>query len=142
MGPRCPPETELPGSIAGLARRNAVELQDRRWREDVQALVDVLEGSGTAGTVNLPAQPTASLGREHELAEALELLRRAGTRLLTLTGPGGSGKTRLSLELAAGVANEYPDGVWFVPLAALTDPALVVPTIAQRLGVRETPNAS
>jgi len=110
--------------------------------EDVQALVDVLEGSGTAGTVNLPAQPTASLGREHELAEALELLRRAGTRLLTLTGPGGSGKTRLSLELAAGVANEYPDGVWFVPLAALTDPALVVPTIAQRLGVRETPNAS
>jgi predicted ATPase len=143
-GASMPPESDLPAPIAPLARRNAVELQDRRWREDVQALVDVLEGRerGTAGAVNLPAQPTAFLGREHELAESLELLRRAETRLLTLTGPGGSGKTRLSVELATEVADEYPDGVWFVPLAALTDPALVVPTIAQRLGVRETPNAS
>ncbi len=141
-GASMPAEADLPTSIGALARRNAIELQDRRWREDVDALVDVLEGRGRGALGDLPLQPTAFLGREHELAEALELLRGAGTRLLTLTGPGGSGKTRLSLELAAEVGDDYPDGVWFVPLAALTDPALVVPTIAQRLRVRETPNAS
>jgi len=85
---------------------------------------------------NLPPQLTSFIGREREIAEIERLL--AGTRLLTLTGPGGCGKTRLALQVAGAWADEWPDGVWFVPLAALTDPALVLPTIAATLGVRES----
>ena len=96
----------------------------------------------TLNQTNLPVQPTPFLGRERELTEVLELLRRDDVRLLTLTGPGGSGKTRLGLQAAAELVEEYPDGVWFVGLAALTDPALVLPTIAQTLGIREGGGAS
>jgi predicted ATPase/DNA-binding SARP family transcriptional activator len=84
---------------------------------------------------NLPLQPTPVVGRERELREVLELLR--ANRLLTLTGPGGVGKTRLALKAAAEVAEDFRDGVWFVPLAALRDPELVLPTVAQTLGVQE-----
>jgi predicted ATPase/class 3 adenylate cyclase len=85
---------------------------------------------------NLPTQLTTFVGREHELAEAGELLRR--TRLLTLTGPGGTGKTRLSLQVAAEAAQRFPDGVWFVAVDAVRDPALVVPTIARTLGLADS----
>jgi predicted ATPase/class 3 adenylate cyclase len=88
---------------------------------------------------NLPTQPTPLVGRERELADLLELLGRADVRLLTLTGPGGTGKTRLALQAAAELIERYPNGVFFVNLAALTDPELVVPTIAQTLGVKEQP---
>lgn len=91
-GATMPAEAELPPSIAALAVRNAVELQDRRWREDVDALVDVLEGRGRSVPGNLPAQPTPFLGRERELGELTELLRRQEVRVLTLTGPGGSAR--------------------------------------------------
>jgi predicted ATPase len=81
---------------------------------------------------NLPVPTTPFLGRERELAEVVGLLE--GTRLLTLTGPGGTGKTRLAAQ-AAGMASEaYPDGVWWVPLAALRDPELVLETAAQVVG--------
>jgi predicted ATPase/class 3 adenylate cyclase len=86
---------------------------------------------------NLPTQPTPFLGRERELAELLDLLTEPSVRLLTLTGPGGTGKTRLALQLAAEVVERFPQGVYLVMLAPVTDPALVVPTIAQTLGVRE-----
>jgi predicted ATPase/class 3 adenylate cyclase len=86
---------------------------------------------------NLPVQLTSFVGREEELAEARRLI--AGTRLLTLTGPGGTGKTRLSLELAASVADEYPDGVFFVPLEAIREPSLVAPQILSAVGVSEAP---
>ena len=84
---------------------------------------------------NLPTQLTSFVGRDRELAEAAELLR--GTRLLSLTGPGGTGKTRLSLQVAAATAEDYPDGVWFVALDAVRDPGLVAPTIARILGVAD-----
>jgi len=86
---------------------------------------------------NLPTQPTPFLGRERELAELLGLLADPAVRLLTLTGPGGTGKTRLALQLAAEVVEHFPQGVYLVTLAPVTDPALVLPTIAQTLGVRD-----
>src|SRR5438876_5238593 len=84
---------------------------------------------------NLPVQLTSFIGREQELAELLRLLPT--TRLLTLTGSGGTGKTRLSLELAAAVLDDYRDGVWLVELAPLSDPALVTVAIASTLGVHQ-----
>jgi predicted ATPase/class 3 adenylate cyclase len=85
---------------------------------------------------NLPTQLTTFVGRERELAEALDLLRR--TRLLTMTGPGGTGKTRLSLQVAAAAAEQYPDGVWFVALEPVRDPGLVASTIARTLGAQDS----
>ncbi len=89
---------------------------------------------------NLPTQLTPFVGRERELDEARTLL--ATTRLLTLTGPGGTGKTRLSLQLAAAVADEFPDGVWFVRLEPVREVALVVPTIARTIGLADNASRS
>ncbi len=85
---------------------------------------------------NLPIPGTTFLGRERELAEVLALLERDDVRLLTLTGPGGTGKTRLALQTAAAAGDAYPDGVFWVPLAALSDPRLVVETAAGVLGAK------
>ncbi|HEX6128354.1 MAG TPA: adenylate/guanylate cyclase domain-containing protein, partial [Candidatus Limnocylindria bacterium] len=82
---------------------------------------------------NLPTQLTSFLGRERELAEAGRLLRES--RLLTLTGPGGTGKTRLSLQLAAEATDAFMDGVYFLPLGPISEPNLVLPTMAQALGL-------
>jgi len=87
---------------------------------------------------NLPQQGTSFVGRERELDEIRSQL--GGARLLTLLGTGGLGKTRLSLEVAADVMHEYPDGVWFIDLAPIRDPALVASEAAQTLGVREEPD--
>jgi len=87
---------------------------------------------------NLPIQPTSLIGREKEVAAVQHLLRREDVRLLTLTGPGGTGKTRLGLQVAAELSERFLDGVFFVNLAPISDPALVVPTIAQILEVKET----
>ena len=83
---------------------------------------------------NLPIPATQFLGRERELGEIVALLSRGDVRLLTLTGPGGTGKTRLALQAAADTAERHPDGVYWVPLEALRDPDLVVETAAQALG--------
>ena len=91
---------------------------------------------------NLPQPPSPLLGRERELAEVAALLRRHERRLLTLTGLGGVGKTRLAIEAAWTLLDVFPDGVWLVRLAPLTDPALVIPTIAQTLGFSESGGAS
>jgi predicted ATPase/class 3 adenylate cyclase len=86
---------------------------------------------------NLPIAATPFLGRERELAEVSDLLGHEDVRLLTLTGPGGTGKTRLAAQVAGERAAHYPDGVWWVPLAALRDPELVLPTAAQVVGAKE-----
>ncbi len=84
---------------------------------------------------NLPVPLTSFIGREAEMAEITHLLQT--TRLLTLTGPGGCGKTRLALEAATNLLDDYPDGVWWVELAALSDAVLVPQAVATALGVRE-----
>src|SRR6516164_1300704 len=91
--------------------------------------------SGAAGLISLPKPLTSFIGRERELAQAKQLL--AGSYLVTLTGPGGSGKTRLCIAVAAAVAGDYPDGVYFVPLAPVRDPGLVPSTIAQHIGLQD-----
>ena len=83
-------------------------------------------------STNLPTQPTPLIGRERELEEAGRLLR--AHRLVTLTGPGGSGKTRLALQLAADAVEDFPDRVVWVPLQSVRDPELVQPTVAPTLG--------
>ncbi|MEP7357510.1 MAG: adenylate/guanylate cyclase domain-containing protein, partial [Anaerolineales bacterium] len=86
---------------------------------------------------NLPLQLTSFIGRERELAEVSRML--ATTRLLTLTGPGGTGKTRLALQTATEVLETWPQGAWLVELAPLTDSALLPQAVATVLGVREQP---
>jgi predicted ATPase len=99
---------------------------------------DVSSGSAAPnrpGQVSLPRPLTSFIGRERELEQAKRLL--AGSYLVTLTGPGGSGKTRLCIALAAAVAGDYPDGVYFVPLAPVQDPGLVPSMIAQHIGLQD-----
>jgi predicted ATPase/class 3 adenylate cyclase len=86
---------------------------------------------------NLPVPATPFLGRERELSEVVELLTGDGPRLVTLTGPGGTGKTRLALQAAAAASEFFPDGVFWVPLAPLRDPELVLPSLARALAVTE-----
>jgi predicted ATPase/transcriptional regulator with XRE-family HTH domain len=86
---------------------------------------------------NLPVALTSFIGREQEIGEVKRVLKT--TRLLTLTGSGGCGKSRLALRIATGLVGEYPDGVWLVELAALGDPGLVAQTMASALGVPESP---
>jgi predicted ATPase/class 3 adenylate cyclase len=85
---------------------------------------------------NIPAPLSRFVGREGEVEDVRRLLRES--RLLTLTGPGGVGKTRLLIEVARGAADQYRDGAWFVGLAPVTDPQQVPPAIATAVGVRET----
>ncbi len=91
---------------------------------------------------NLPLQRTAFIGREHETAGLRQLLSRIDVQLVTLTGPGGIGKTRLALQVAGEIADQFPGGVCFVPLSAIGEGGLIASTIAQSVGVRETGNKS
>lgn len=85
---------------------------------------------------NVPDEPNRFVGREREIAEISELLRRPEVRLLTMTGPGGTGKTRLAIKVCARLRDDFPDGIMFVPLASLSDAALVPAGIAQVVGCR------
>jgi predicted ATPase/class 3 adenylate cyclase len=110
-------------------------LQDMRRPEKLFQLGDqVFPPLKTLDATNLPVAMGPLLGRERELAELQSLL--AERRLVTVTGPGGTGKTRLALQVVADLVGSFKDGVFWVPLADLADPALVLPTIAQTLGAR------
>jgi len=137
---------EEPGG--GLALRHLGEhrLKDLTLAQTLyQLLIDGLESHFPAirtlenRPTNLPLQPTALVGREVEVADATELVRRNDVRLLTLTGPGGTGKTRLALQVAAELLDDFRDGAFFVTLASISDPGLITTTIAQTLAVRERP---
>jgi predicted ATPase/DNA-binding SARP family transcriptional activator len=98
---------------------------------------DTSARAGAAPAHNLPLLLSSFVGRQREMAAVERLL--AANRLVTLTGTGGCGKTRLAIEVAAGARTAYPDGVWLVELAGLSDPGLIAPVAAQVLGVREQP---
>jgi predicted ATPase len=114
--------------------RDLVAIRDR--------LSDLQPNRAEARPSNLPGPGTAFVGRDKELAGAKALLLRDDVRLVTITGPGGIGKSRLALEVARDMSAVFPGGVYFVPLAAVNDPALLAFAIAQTLGIRETPNQS
>jgi predicted ATPase len=118
-------------------------LERRILAQDVALLAARERTAQTPSGVQIPARslpvPSTSLiGREHDLADCCELLRDERVRMLTLTGSGGIGKTRLGVDIATQVESAFRDGVFFVPLARLTDPDLVAGAIAQALGVTET----
>src|SRR3712207_971124 len=87
---------------------------------------------------NLPPPATTFIGRNAEVALVAARLQRPGVRLLTLTGPGGTGKTRLAQQVARAVVDAYPDGVFFVELTPVRDPAFVAATVAEAVGLTET----
>jgi predicted ATPase/DNA-binding XRE family transcriptional regulator len=138
-----------------LASSLQVQEEDRaelvRWARsgpDVQPPAHLIESAKGKAPLRkrsssaLPIPPTALIGRESEVAEVLALLGRESMRLLTLTGPPGMGKTRLALRVAADAEEQFPDGVLFVPLAHISDPKLVIPTISRASGVGEAKGRS
>ena len=116
----------------------SIDVRGRGVRRSLVALGAERRKTGDARSHNLPVQLTSFVGRGQELTEAEALLRQSV--LLTLTGVGGSGKTRLALQIASSVLDEHPDGVWLVRLASLSDPELVPKAVADVLGIREQPH--
>jgi predicted ATPase/tRNA A-37 threonylcarbamoyl transferase component Bud32 len=149
---RCRPD--LPPGLDSVVARALAKDPDDRWasgRDLADALRGLRDGAGVtsasitlprgiepaAARHNIPASLTSFIGRRRERAEVRRLF--AAGRLVTVLGAGGTGKTRLALQVAADMLADEPDGVWVVELATLADPALVTPTAAHVLDVRETP---
>jgi predicted ATPase/class 3 adenylate cyclase len=132
----------LPAGIE-LRPLGAHRLKDLRPEQISQLVIEGLPAdfppirSLDARPNNLPTELSSFVGREREIAATRKLLEQA--RLVTLTGPGGTGKTRLALQVAASVADRFPDGTWFVPLSAVSDAELVSSAIAHAVGVAEDP---
>jgi predicted ATPase/class 3 adenylate cyclase len=132
-------EGSLPDGV-GLREMGEHRLKDLSrpeliWDLDIEGIPSDFPALRTLNAVpnNLPTQLTSFLGRQHEIAEASQLL--ADGRLLTLTGPGGTGKTRLALQVAASATDRFLDGIYFVPLGTISQSELVLPTIAQAVGL-------
>ncbi len=122
--------------LRGLALNDLALLLTERF--EASELSTTSDASEQAASIsNLPAQVTSFIGREAEIALAVELFEKQHARLVTLTGPGGIGKTRLGLQIAEKLLMRFEDGVYFVPLAEASDTELVLSKIAELLGVRE-----
>src|SRR5215211_2377736 len=104
---------------------------------ETRIVPQMIDAAAPAALVDLPIPPTPLVGREREIAEVASLLCRDNARLVTLSGPGGVGKTRLALRAAKEVSGAFADGLAFVALAPIRDPAHILPTIAQALDVRD-----
>jgi predicted ATPase/class 3 adenylate cyclase len=124
-----------------LVDANTTDLGEHRLKDFDEAVwifqlgTDRFPPLKTISNTNLPRPASSFVGRAREVSDVASLIRK-GTRLLTLTGPGGSGKTRLAIEATTELLPEYKNGVFWVGLASLHDPALVVETIAQTLGAK------
>ncbi|MGB0036341.1 MAG: tetratricopeptide repeat protein, partial [Candidatus Acidiferrales bacterium] len=139
---------EVPAPLCWVVERCLAKDPEQRYAStrdlarDLAAMGDRVLGAPPKGpkapTNNLPVQRTAFIGRDRELASVKELLLRQDVRLVTLTGPGGIGKTRLGLQAAGDMVDHFSGGVYFVSLAAVNDPSLIPSAINQTLGVRET----
>ena len=153
-GARVPGPSQVPDSLAALSRCQAFELDDQPWHESMAALIGVLtrslrssqrsgsapassptSGPSTRRFENLPVVVSSFVGRDDELGQVTELI--GAHRLVTLTGPGGAGKTRLALEVATTQVDRFVDGVWYVGLAPVTDPTLVPAAVADAVGVQQ-----
>ena len=126
-------QPDVPNPVAAALARALAKAPADRF-SDMAAFVEALDAPDAPVGAPPPAQLTSFIGRERETAAVEELLQ--STRLLTLTGAGGSGKTRLALEVASRVGTQYPDGVAWVELAPLSNPELVPQHVADALGVR------
>jgi predicted ATPase/transcriptional regulator with XRE-family HTH domain len=128
--------------LAASAHGNRLRAGQNLMISSVQETTEIHESVESIPS-NLPIQLTTFIGRQTEIAGITELLSRPKpARLVTLTGPGGIGKTRLALQTALGLSHLYPDGIWFVDLASLSSPDLVPPTIASTLRVATTRSQS
>jgi non-specific serine/threonine protein kinase len=142
-GAGMPEPRDLPRDIRQLGLRNAISISDTRFDHDIGRLFIALGLS--AATLpqkqrsNLPRQLTSFVGRDRELSEVAGLLH--DHRLVTLTGAGGSGKTRLAIEAATEVQDDFPGGVWFADLSIVDDASLVSRQVASAVGVREVSEA-
>lgn len=118
----------------GEHRLKDLSQPQRLYQLQIEGLPGEFPALKSLHQTNLPVQPNELIGRGRELKE-VDALLGDGARLLTLSGPGGAGKTRLALHVAAQRADDHPDGVWFVPLAPLTDPTLVPAAVGAALGI-------
>jgi predicted ATPase len=138
---------ELPAPLGWVIERCLAKEPDKRYAatrdlaRELAAIRDCFSENAAkpvgARPSNLPASRTGFVGREKEAAGAKELLRRQDVRLVTVTGPGGIGKTRLAIEVATGLTEQFPGGIHFVPLSPLSDPGLIASVIVQTLGIGE-----
>src|SRR5579859_1563921 len=138
---------EAPAPLCWVIERCLAKDPDRRYvstRDLARELAAIRDGFGEKpsmqvepASASLPVSRTVFVGREKEAASARELLMRPDVRLLTVTGPGGIGKTRLAVEVVSGLFQHFPGGIHFVPLSPLNDPALIASAIVQALGIRE-----